>query len=156
MKYELGCCTKRFSLCFLFSSAGNGCNKSLASYTFFKIGRKQKILLVLCLQPYAMRQPDELANIVLQNKWGYVCSMCQFHHLMKTLWNYLLQIIINKLILKTSSLLIIRNKWLLCRFIVSQCKSRKFRFFQWRLFEFVARHLYLRHVWARHIVLQQF
>lgn len=32
IKYDFGCCTKRFSLCFFFSSAGNGWSKSLASW----------------------------------------------------------------------------------------------------------------------------
>ena len=32
MKYELGCWTKRFSLCRLCSSSGRGCSKSFASY----------------------------------------------------------------------------------------------------------------------------
>lgn len=44
MKYEFGCCTKRLSLCLRFSSAGNGCSKSLASY-FTK--RKNKKLISL-------------------------------------------------------------------------------------------------------------
>merc|ERR550525_859429 len=30
LQEELGCCTRRFSLCFLFSSAGCGCRRSFA------------------------------------------------------------------------------------------------------------------------------